>query len=78
MLKFLATKSIPRLRLGVGPLPTGASSQNFVLKRFPPDASPVLMQISELAAQCCVAIVERGIDAAMTEFNGKKVIDNES
>jgi PTH1 family peptidyl-tRNA hydrolase len=69
VLKRLGTTAIPRLRLGVGPLPAGWKSADFVLGKFTKveaDAAGVMIERAADAAEEWVAL---GIQAAMNRYN---------
>jgi len=69
VLARLGTTSIPRLRLGVGPLPAGWKSADFVLGKFPKaDRDRVAIAV-ERAADAAEEWVALGIQAAMNKYN---------
>jgi peptidyl-tRNA hydrolase, PTH1 family len=69
VLARLGTTSIPRLRLGVGPLPAGWKSADFVLGKFPkPERERVAVAV-ERAADAAEDWVALGIQAAMNKYN---------
>ena len=68
VLQDLDTEEVPRLRLGIGPVPAGAEEIDFVLREFAPDEPlPGLVDRGSLAVQGCV---DDGLDSAMNRFNG--------
>ena len=68
VLERLRTQDVARLRLGVGPVPTGESDIEFVLNQFvdTEDVEGLVQRGS--AATCCW--LQHGIEAAMNRFNG--------
>ncbi len=65
----LGTQDIPRLRIGIGPLPQGEDPAVFVLKRF---TKPEEEQMSKMLPEICDAVtlaVEKGIEVAMNRYN---------
>src|SRR6185503_16668171 len=42
ILRRLGTEEVPRLRLGIGPLPPGRDAAGFVLTRFAKDEQPIV------------------------------------
>lgn len=68
ILQRLRTEQVPRLRLGVGPVPAGESDIDFVLTPFA-QAEDVegLVHRGSAAARCWL---QEGIEAAMNRFNG--------
>ncbi len=68
VLEVLQTDQVPRLRLGVGPVPPGESDIDFVLAPFAPgEEVSGLVERGCAAARCWLA---EGIEAAMNRFNG--------
>ena len=65
----LGTQQFPRLRLGVGPLPEGWDSADFVLGRFTSDERKPLEVMIEKAADCAEVWLDRGAQQAMNQFN---------
>ena len=68
VLECLQTDEVPRLRLGVGPVPPGETDIDFVLTGFDPGEG-----VAELVARGCAATrcwMTEGIEAAMNRFNG--------
>ena len=67
----LGTQKIPRLRVGIGPLPEGVSSVDFVLSDFSPEEQEKLPEIISRAAEATEVAVVRGIERAMELYNRK-------
>ncbi|MBI4678174.1 MAG: aminoacyl-tRNA hydrolase [Elusimicrobia bacterium] len=65
----LGTAGIPRLRLGVGPLPPGWEATDFVLGRFSAAEEDVFSEAVERGAEAVRAVLEDGLEAAMNEYN---------
>jgi len=70
IINILGTEDIPRLRIGIGPLPEGASSVNFVLSEFLEDELELLNQALEIALDSLPLIV-LDIEKAMSKYNRK-------
>ena len=71
ILEVLGTLQVPRLRVGIGPVPEGEDPADFVLKPFArQEAEPVKKAIEKAAEAVRVSIAE-GFDAAMNKFNQK-------
>ena len=68
-LQHLGTKDVPRLRIGVGPQPTGMDSADFVLSRFTAEEERLFVTVLDDAAAAVRVAVESGIAAAMNRFN---------
>lgn len=65
----LGTREVPRLRVGIGPLPPAVPSRDFVLSRFKPAERKQLEEALDVAADAALEAVERGVEAAMNRFN---------
>ena len=68
VLQHLLTEAVPRLRLGVGPVPESEQDIDYVLAPFAPTEV-----IEELIKRGCAATtcwVTEGVEAAMNRFNG--------
>jgi len=59
----------PRLRVGIGPLPLGASVVDFVLGGFEECEREEVAKAVKAAAEAVAFMVESGIDAAMNRYN---------
>jgi PTH1 family peptidyl-tRNA hydrolase len=69
ILRRLSTDEVPRLRIGIGPLPPGRDAAQFVLARFTPEERPVIDAALDRAAEAALVWVQQGIVAAMNQFN---------
>ena len=69
ILERLGTDEIPRLRIGIGPVPAGRDAAAFVLSRFTKDEQPVIAEALDRAAVAAVAWAESGIAEAMNKYN---------
>ncbi|MCX7824998.1 MAG: aminoacyl-tRNA hydrolase, partial [Verrucomicrobiae bacterium] len=70
----LGTDQFPRLRIGIG-RPAGEAARanglsDYVLARFRDDEQSIVDDAVKRAAEAVVCAVDRGMDAAMNEFNG--------
>jgi PTH1 family peptidyl-tRNA hydrolase len=59
----------PRLRVGVGPAPSGQSLIDFVLGPFGDDDESALAELLPRAVQAAACVMEQGIDTAMNTYN---------
>jgi PTH1 family peptidyl-tRNA hydrolase len=66
----LGTDVFPRLRVGVGPVPPGWDSKDFVLHPAPADRFHELAELASLAVEACLT---EGLEAAMNRFNSAVV-----
>ena len=69
LIDVLGTSAFPRLRLGVGPVPTGEDAADFVLDPFDRDERPAVEQAVERAVDCLEDVVRQGFDRAMGVYN---------
>ena len=76
VLEVLQTDQVPRLRLGVGPVPPGESDIDFVLAPFAPGEEVAgLVERGCAAARCWLA---EGTEAAMNRFNGYPALERKA
>jgi len=68
-IQMLGTDQVPRLRLGVGPVPDRWDPADFVLGKFAKDQESTVDQAIKTASQACTDWVEQGIDACMNKYN---------
>jgi PTH1 family peptidyl-tRNA hydrolase len=61
--------NFPRIRLGIGPLPGGKGSVDFVLGSFTNQEKPILEAAIKNASEATVAFCSGGIEKAMNQFN---------
>lgn len=59
-----------RLRVGIGPGPTGPERKNFVLKPFLPEQEKLLSATICLAVEALEQFLKEGIHSAMNKYNG--------
>jgi PTH1 family peptidyl-tRNA hydrolase len=69
ILTRLGTANVPRLRMGIGPVPSGWQSADFVLGRFAKDEKERVAVMIERAADAAEEWAARGIQAAMNRYN---------
>jgi PTH1 family peptidyl-tRNA hydrolase len=67
----LGTTEFARLRLGVGPRPPGEALREFVLGEFAADELAAAEAMLDRGAAAALAFAERGVEAAMREFNAE-------
>jgi PTH1 family peptidyl-tRNA hydrolase len=65
----LGTQEIPRLRVGIGPLPPGWACQDYVLGRFGRDERPEIDIAIGRSADAVEEWAATGIEAAMNRYN---------
>jgi PTH1 family peptidyl-tRNA hydrolase len=59
-----------RLRVGIGPGPSGPERKNFVLKPFLPDQQKLVSDTINLAVEGLECFLKEGIQSAMNRYNG--------
>jgi PTH1 family peptidyl-tRNA hydrolase len=69
IIEELGTSRIPRIRIGIGPLPTAADPVDFVLSPFTSEERERLAAPLERATDALEMILTGEIDAAMSRFN---------
>ncbi len=65
----LGTDEVPRLRVGIGPVPEGCDWVNYVLGRFTAEEAPRIEEAVRRAAQGVLDWAERGIECCMNQYN---------
>jgi len=68
----VGSEAFARLRVGIGPGPSGEGQADFVLARFAEVEKPVIAQAIEEAAAAAECWVVRGLSEAMNRFNRPK------
>lgn len=68
----LGSQVYPRLRLGVGPVPTGRDPADFVLSRFSTTERKELRFFHEEGVEAVLTWLKSGIDKAMERHNRKR------
>ena len=69
ILTRLGTTSVPRLRLGIGPVPPGWKPADFVLGKFTKADRDQVAVMVERAADAAEEWATRGLEAAMNRYN---------
>ncbi len=69
VLTHLGTQEVPRLRVGIGPVPPGWSTINFVLGRYTKDEREVIDETIGRAGRGVVAWATEGLTVAMNDYN---------
>jgi PTH1 family peptidyl-tRNA hydrolase len=68
----LGSEEVPRLRLGIGPVPPGRDAAGYVLSRFAKDEQPIIADTIQRAAEAAAAWAQEGLEAAMNKYNAEK------
>jgi PTH1 family peptidyl-tRNA hydrolase len=69
ILRRLGTDEVPRLRIGIGPLPEGWEAANFVLGKFSKEDEPTVKDNVKRAADAVAVWTKDGLAKAMNQFN---------
>ena len=70
IIRCVDTDQVPRLRIGVGPLPDRWDAADFVLSRFNGQERELIASTIEAAADSVETWVHHGIDQCMNRYNG--------
>jgi len=60
---------VPRLRIGIGPVPEGWDPAKFVLSRFPAHDQQLVERVVTRAVEATLDWIEHGIDYCMNQYN---------
>ena len=71
VLENFGTQDVPRLRVGIGPVPEAQDPAEFVLKPFASGERKAVDDAIVLAAQAVRVVVMEGMEPAMNQFNRK-------
>jgi PTH1 family peptidyl-tRNA hydrolase len=71
VIEELGTESLPRIRVGIGPLAGREEATRFVLAPFGEEEIPLLERGLDKAGRALAMILEGRIDEAMNRFNKK-------
>jgi PTH1 family peptidyl-tRNA hydrolase len=71
IVRRLGTESVPRLRIGVGPLPAGWDGAEFVLGKFGKSELPEIELAVARAADAVELWIREGIAATMNKYNAE-------
>jgi peptidyl-tRNA hydrolase, PTH1 family len=66
----LGTAEFARLRIGIGRPPGQMDSASYVLQNFPVQEQDILKMTLERALKAVQLFIERGLEAAMNQYNG--------
>ena len=71
----LGTDAVPRVRIGIGPVPARWNAADFVLGKFTDDERTIAAKALASAADAVRAWIAGGLDPCMNKFNGKVVAE---
>ena len=69
IIEALATDDIPRLRCGIGGVPDGISTADYVLSPFPAEERASVLTMIDSASDAVLSVIEDGFDRAMNRYN---------
>ena len=69
IIEALGTSGFPRLRLGIGPVPDGAETRDFVLGKVPRSLREEASRMANRAADCVLLYASEGLAAAQNRYN---------
>ena len=75
VLLHLGTQNVPRLRVGVGPLPPEEDPARFVLARFAGQEREAAETMIRLAAEAAQDWLQHGIPYCMNRYNGLRPLE---
>jgi peptidyl-tRNA hydrolase, PTH1 family len=71
IIQSLGTPEIPRLRIGIGPVPEGDDPADFVLKNFSREESAIVEAMVGVGAEAAKTVLKNGLEVAMNQYNNK-------
>jgi PTH1 family peptidyl-tRNA hydrolase len=69
IIRRLGSQEVPRLRIGIGPVPDAWDAADFVLGKFNRSEQTVIEDMIALAAEAVECWVAEGMEAGMSRFN---------
>lgn len=73
IIERLGTKEIPRLRIGIGPIPSSEDPADFVLSQMTDSDRKHLHAVTQRVPEILKDIDRDGFDRAMSEWNGEEI-----
>ena len=67
----LGSTEFPRIRIGIGPLPSGEDAADFVLANFRWEEQPILDECLARAESAVLMVMAEGVESAMNTYNRK-------
>ena len=71
VLEHLGTENVPRMRIGIGPLPEHGDPADFVLERFSNVEKPVLEKVMPELENAVTTAISQGLAVAMNKYNNR-------
>ena len=76
IIRSIGSKEFPRLRIGIGRPFSPVPIDKYVLSPFLSEEAPVTDKVLDVSIKGLVCFLEKGVEAAMNEFNGLKIEKN--
>lgn len=67
----------PRMRVGIGPLPSGVDIISFVLGRFTDREAETVQKVVDASASAVRFLLDNGIEKAMNRYNSVPLVDGD-
>lgn len=71
IIRSIGSKDFPRLKIGIGRPFSPVPIDKYVLLPFLSEEAPVIDKVLDVSIKGLVCFLEKGVEAAMNEFNGK-------
>lgn len=78
IISHLGTDVFPRIKVGVGEKPKGWDLADYVLSRFTEEENVAIREALGEISYACRIIIANGMDAAMNQYNKKKLDDEQT
>lgn len=78
IISHLGTDVFPRIKVGVGEKPKGWDLADYVLSRFTEEENVAIREALGEISDACRIIIANGMDAAMNQYNKKKLDDEQT
>lgn len=70
----IGSREFPRLKIGIGRPSGPVPIDKYVLSPFHPEETRVIERVLDFAVNGLICFIKKGIDSAMNEFNGLKIL----
>jgi PTH1 family peptidyl-tRNA hydrolase len=73
VLEHLGTENVPRMRIGIGPLPDDQDPADFVLEAFSKRERNMMDEFYSELKSAVLMIINQGLNAAMNKYNNRPI-----
>lgn len=73
VIEWLKTEYVPRVRIGIGPLPEGVNPQDFVLDKFSRKELPLVTKVKEEMVDLIKKIIKNGVENLTIDVSKKEL-----